>query len=83
VTDGAVIALVAALVTNAIAFGATLIKIGRLGERLDLLWAWYLAEHGFERRIDPRLITPRELRRMRRPTATREANDPPAAAAGE
>lgn len=82
-TPGVWVAILLALISNAVAFGVTLMRVGAIGQRLDLLWAWYLAEHGFERAVDRRDISPRELRRRGGRQGIDRAADHPNAGAGE
>lgn len=52
--QGTAIAIVAAAASNALAFGIVLLKIGRITERIDLVWEWYLDEHRLSPRPDRR-----------------------------
>jgi hypothetical protein len=57
-TTSAWIAFASLLITMVGGFAATMIKLGGVMQRLDLLWSWYLAEvgpgiPGGRRRTDP------------------------------
>lgn len=57
-SNGQWIAFVSLLFTMISGFGVTLIKIGELVQRVDLLWAWYIEtvaprSSGGRRRTDP------------------------------
>lgn len=57
-TIGTAVAVAGLLITMIVGFGKTMQALGRLEQKFDLVWAWYISEtratrEGGRRRTDP------------------------------
>jgi hypothetical protein len=77
VTTSVVVAIVGVALANTIAFGAVLLQLGRLSERLELVWQWYLIELGPRAHQDRRRdVEPRDDAGSGRPRRRVSDTDP-------
>lgn len=65
--SGTLVAIIGVSVANTVAFGVTLVKLGGLNQRLELLWDWYLSVNG---PAPPRDRREGDAQPTRRPRAT-------------